>query len=94
MHHSDKWYHDLGVKMGHPDHVTVAEIRQQEREDEAERRGTERVLTARKDPNGWLFVSLTQDGHTGHVAISDPEVQYELLSVVRDDGPREFILSY
>lgn len=53
-----------------------------------------RVLTVRKDNQQHIHVSATQDGMTAHFAIGDPEVQYELLEVIRDDGPREFVLSY
>jgi len=55
---------------------------------------TPRVLTVRKDSLGILLVSATNGGKTVHFAIGDPEVQYELLEVVRDEGPKEFILSY
>ena len=56
--------------------------------------GTPRVLTVRKTSNGTLFISATNGTCTEEFAIGASEVQYELLSVIRDDGPREFILAY
>ena len=30
LRHSEKWYHDLSVKLGHRGYVTLAEIKQAE----------------------------------------------------------------
>lgn len=30
MRHSEKWYHDLAIRLGHRGYVTLAEIRQAE----------------------------------------------------------------
>jgi len=55
---------------------------------------TPRVLTVRKTSNGTVFISATNGTCTEEFAIGPSEVQYELLSVIRDDGPREFVLAY
>ncbi len=35
MRHSEKWYHDLAVKLGHPGYVTLTEIRRAEQENQS-----------------------------------------------------------
>lgn len=53
-----------------------------------------RTLVVRKDSDGWLFVSLSEGENRSTIAIMPSEVQFELMEVIRDEGPREFVLSY
>lgn len=52
------------------------------------------VLTVRKTSHGTVMIGITSGDHSVFFAVEPGEVQYELLEVIRDEGPREFVLSY
>lgn len=52
------------------------------------------VLTVRKTAQGTVMVGITAGDRSVFIAVADPEVQFELMEVIRDEGPREFVLSY
>ena len=55
---------------------------------------TPRTLIVRKAADGMLFVSLSEGEYGATIVIAPGEVQFEMMEVIRDEGPREFVLSY